>query len=111
MLDCKCGWFETATSHMEETMKLLSIAKGAAAAAILFAAAAGMTTTPSIAAKTCVVSLVKYLANACPPGMKYAAVAHTASAPGPVEPRITPTAAKPGCVKSLVKFLVNRCPG
>lgn len=92
-------------------MKLFSIAKGVAAATVLFVAAAGLTSAPSEAAKTCVVSLVKYIKDGCPPGLKYAAVAHAPSVAGPVvEPTITPTAAKPGCVKSLIKFLVNRCP-
>jgi hypothetical protein len=91
-------------------MKLLSIGKGVAAAAFVLAAASGVTSEPSEAAKTCVVSLVKYLANACPPGLKYAAVVHVKAAGGSAEPTITPTADKAPCVKSLVKFLANRCP-
>jgi hypothetical protein len=91
-------------------MKLLSIGQGIAAAAVLFAATAGVTSQPSDAATTCVVSLVKYLKDACPPGLTYTA----SSAPAPseeAEPTITPTASTAPCVKSLVTYLVNRCPG
>lgn len=93
-------------------MKLLSIIKIAGAASIIVIATAGLSSQPSEAAKVCVVSLVKYMANGCPAGMKYAAMPHhVAVAAGPAaHVHVVPTAAKPACVKSLVKFLANRCP-
>ena len=93
-------------------MKLLSIVKMAGAASIVVIGTAGLSSEPSEAAKVCVVSLVKYIANGCPPGVKYAAMPHhVAVAAGPAaRVHVIPTAAKPACVKSLVKFLANRCP-
>ena len=92
-------------------MKLLSIGRGIAAAGIVFVAASGFTSQPGEAARTCVVSLVKYLKDACPAGLTYMASAHAHTTYAGDTPTITPTSDSGGaCIKTLIKFHVKRCP-